>query len=247
MTKSSNTCDTHGYAIKELYLGAMSKDGAFHDLLRHTPDQEQTATFSSSIDPWHTADSPVNTKEAQVGFDLFYQSGVTRGLPAIMPVALLYETPDNAVAEIRYLENHKYPISYIEIGEEADGQYMLPEDYGALYLQFATALRQDDPNLKLGGPSFQGVNDDIEVWPDADGRTPPGWAASCSTCASTIACRIFSSSPSSTIPMSLATLPGPASMMRRNSSITSSTYGIMTATRFRPLLHHRVESVLIHQ
>ena len=180
MTKSSNTCDTHGsadprncvgYAIKELYLGTMSKDGAFHDLLRHTPDQEQTATFSSSIDPWHTADSPVNTKEAQVGFDLFYQSGVTRGLPAMMPVALLYETPDNAAAEIRYLENHKYPISYIEIGEEADGQYMLPEDYGALYLQFATALRGVDPNLKLGGPSFQGVNDDIEVWPDADGRT----------------------------------------------------------------------------
>jgi hypothetical protein len=180
MTKSSNTCDTHGpsdprncvgYAIKELYLGTTSKDGAFHDLLRHTPDQEQTATFCSSIDPWHTAESPVNPKEAQVGFDLFFQSGVTRGLPAMMPVALLYETPDDAAAEIRYLESHKYPVSYIEIGEEADGQYMQPEDYATLYLQFATALRKVDPNLKLGGPSFEGVNDDIEVWPDADGRT----------------------------------------------------------------------------
>jgi F5/8 type C domain len=180
MTKSSNTCDTHGsgdprncagYAIKELYLGTASKDGVFHDLLRHTPDQEQTATLCSSIDPWHTPDSAVNRNEAQVGFDLFFQSGVTRGLPAMMPVALLYETPDDAAAEIRYLENHKYPLSYVEIGEEADGQYAQPEDYATLYLQFVTAIRKVDPTLKVGGPSFQGVNEDIEVWPDAAGRT----------------------------------------------------------------------------
>ena len=180
MTKSSNTCDTHGsgdprncagYAIKELYLGTTTKDGVFHDLLRHTPDQEQTATFCSSIDPWHAHDSEVNRNEAQVGFDLFFQSGVTRGLPAMMPVALLYETPDDAAAEIRYLENHKYPISYVEIGEEADGQYAQPEDYATLYLQFVTAIRKVDPSLKFGGPSFQGVNDDIEVWPNAEGRT----------------------------------------------------------------------------
>jgi Glycosyl hydrolases family 39 len=48
---------------------------------------------------------------------------------------------------------------------------MLPEDYAALYLQYATALHRVDPKLKLGGPSFQGVNDDIEVWPDDEGRT----------------------------------------------------------------------------
>jgi hypothetical protein len=180
MTESSNTCDEQGasdprncvgYAIRELYLGTTSKDGAFHDVLRHTPDQEQTATYSSSIDPWHTAESPTNPNEAQVGFDLFYQSGVTQGLPAMMPIAMLYDTPDNAAAEVRYLENHKYPIAGIEMGEESDGQYMLPEDYAALYLQFASALHEVDPNLKLGGPSFQGVNQDIEVWPDAEGRT----------------------------------------------------------------------------
>jgi hypothetical protein len=184
MTKSSNTCDSHGsadarncvgYAINELYLGAASKDGVFHDLLRHTPDQEQTATFCSSVDPWHTSESVVNTKEAQAGFDLFFQSGVTRGLPAMMPIAMLYDTPDNAAAEVRFLENRKYPVSYIEMGEESDGQYMLPEDYAALYLQYATALRRVDDHLKLGGPSFQGVNEDIEIWPDAQGRT--SWLA----------------------------------------------------------------------
>src|SRR5205085_9612028 len=39
-----------------------------------------------------------------------------------------------------------------------------------LYLQWATALHRIDPTLKLGGPSFQGVNKDIEVWPDGNGK-----------------------------------------------------------------------------
>jgi len=188
MTESSNTCDADGpadprdcvgYSIRELYLGTMTgnvtDDGAFHDSLRHTADQEQTTTYCSSVDPWHRASDLGSTKQAQVGFDLFFTSGVTRGLPAMIPVALLYDTPDNAVAEIAYLEKRHYPISYVEMGEEADGQYMLPEDYAALYVQWATALHRLDPALKLGGPSFQGVNKDIEVWPDASGRV--SWAA----------------------------------------------------------------------
>jgi F5/8 type C domain len=184
MTESSNTCDSHqssdakladprncvGYAINELYLGTMTADGAFHDILRHTPDQEQTATYCSSVDPWHEPSDLLSTKQAQVGFDLFYTSGVTRGLPAMMPVAMLYDTPENAVAEIQYLKKRNYPISYVEMGEESDGQFLVPEDYGALYLQWATALHRIDPTLKLGGPSFEGVNKDIEVWPNAEGK-----------------------------------------------------------------------------
>jgi F5/8 type C domain len=179
MTESSNTCDSDedsdprncvGYAIRELYLGTVTKDGAFHDILRHTADQEQTATYCSSVDPWHQPSDLGSTKEAQMGFDLFFTSGVTRGLPAMVPVALLYDTPDNAAAEIAYLKKRGYPISYVEMGEESDGQYMLPEDYAALYLQWATAIHRVDPALKLGGPSFQGVNKDVEVWPDANGK-----------------------------------------------------------------------------
>jgi hypothetical protein len=184
MTESSNTCDADGpsdprncvgYAIREIFAGTTTKDGAFHDVLRHTADQEQTATYCSSVDPWHEPSDLGPTKQAQVGFDLFFTSGVTRGLPAMIPVALLYDTPENAVAEISYIENRHYPISYVEMGEEADGQYMLPEDYAALYLQWATALHRLDPKLKLGGPSFQGVNKDIEVWPDDQGRV--SWVA----------------------------------------------------------------------
>jgi hypothetical protein len=56
------------------------------------------------------------------------------------------------------------------MGEEPDGQKMLPEDYGALYLQFATAIHRLVPEAKLGGPSFEGTNEDVEAWPDAQGR-----------------------------------------------------------------------------
>jgi len=179
MTASSNTCGSQassdpracvGYAIREIYLGTSSPDGLFHDILRHVPDQEQTTTYCSSVDPWHEASDIGTTKQAQVGFDLFFTSGVTRGLPAMVPVALLYDTPENAVAEVAYLKKRNYPISYIEMGEEADGQYLSPEDYGTLYLQWATALHRFDPALKLGGPSFQGVNQDIQTWPDVQGN-----------------------------------------------------------------------------
>jgi hypothetical protein len=184
MTESSNTCDADGpsdrrncvgYSVRELYLGTITDGGEFHDSLRHVADQEQTTTYCSSVDPWHRPADQGSTRQAQMGFDLFFTSGVTRGLPAMVPVAMLYDTPDNAVAEIAYLEKSHYPISFVEMGEEADGQYMLPEDYAALYVQWATALHKLDPALKLGGPSFQGVNRDIEVWPDANGRV--SWTA----------------------------------------------------------------------
>ena len=180
MTQSSNTCDTHGstdprdcvgYAIQELFVGTTTPDGKFHDLIRHTPDQDQTTTYCSSVDPWHEASDLDEKAGDQVGLDLFFTSGFTRGLPAMIPIAMLYGTPDDAAAEIAYVEKRGYPISYVEMGEEPDGQYMLPEDYGALYLQWAVALRRVDPALKLGGPVFQGVNSDIEVWPDSQGRT----------------------------------------------------------------------------
>jgi F5/8 type C domain len=189
MTESSNTCDSHaasntsspdrssvdprnclGYAINEIYVGSSSENGQLHDIVRHTPDQEQTITYCSSVDPWHEPSDLGSTTDAQMGFDLFYTSGVTRGLPAMIPVALLYDNPDNAAAEIAYLEKRNYPISYVEMGEEADGQFMLPEDYAALYLQWATAIHRVDPALRLGGPSFTGENHDIEVWADGNGK-----------------------------------------------------------------------------
>jgi hypothetical protein len=88
----------------------------------------------------------------------------------MIPIAMLYDTPENAAAEIAYIEKRGYPISYVEMGEEPDGKHCLPEDYAELYIQFATALHRVDPKLKLGGPIFEGVNEDIQVWPDAQGK-----------------------------------------------------------------------------
>ena len=180
MTESSNSCatpsssdprDCAGYAITELYAGNFDDAGEFVDLAQHRPDQGQTATYCSSIDPWHSAsDLDVHAGD-QTGFDLFFTSGITNHLPAMIPVAMLYGTPEDSAAQIAYLKKRGYPIAYIEMGEEPDGQYMLPEDYGALYLQWATAIHRVDPRLKLGGPVFQGVNEDIKVWANAQGRT----------------------------------------------------------------------------
>jgi hypothetical protein len=185
MTQSSDTCDTHGsadprncvgYAIRELYLGMIDDKGDFTDLMHHSADQKQTLTYCSSVDPWHEPSdlyvAPDRMESGdQPGFDLFFTSGITRGLPAIIPVAMLYSTPEDAAAQMSYIKKRGYPVSYIEMGEEPDGQYMLPEDYGALYLQFATALHRLDPHFKLGGPVFQGVTEDVKVWPDTQGRT----------------------------------------------------------------------------
>lgn len=179
MTESSNTCDSHGsadrrncvgYAIRELYIGTADKHG-FHDLARHTPDQDQTTTYCSSIDPWHQPSDLGSTQHEHVGFDVFFKSGYTRGLPAMIPVALLYGTPEDAAAEIAYLEKRGYPISYVEMGEEPDGQYTLPEDDAELYIQWAKAIHRVDPKIKLGGPVFTGQNEDILAWPDAQGKT----------------------------------------------------------------------------
>jgi hypothetical protein len=165
MTESSNTCDEHGpqdprncvgYAIQEIKA-----------------DAEGPATYvSSSIDPWHSAGDVNNSGGGQhSGFDVFFSSGLTNNLPAMIPVTMLYGTPDDAAAQIAYLEKRGYPIAWIEMGEEPDGKRCMPEDYAALYIQWANAIHKVDPKLKLGGPVFEGVNEDIRVWPDAQGRT----------------------------------------------------------------------------
>ena len=179
MTESSNTCDSHGsadprncvgYAAFEVSAGNFSSDGKFIDLVKHVAGENQTATFVSSIDPWHS-ESDRNANSVQSGLDIFFKSGYTNKLPAMIPVSMLYGAPDDAAAELAYLRKRGYAISYVEMGEEPDGQYMLPEDYAALYLQFAAALHKVDPALRLGGPIFEGVNEDIKVWPDANGKT----------------------------------------------------------------------------
>jgi len=150
--------------------GNCAASGEFIDIITHAPGQNQTTAYVSSTDPWHTA-ADIESSRDQTGFDLFFTSGIANKLPAMIPNFTALRTPEDSAAEIAYIEKRGYPVSYVEIGEEPDGKNTSPEDYGALYLQWATALHRVDPKLRLGGPIFEGVNEDIKVWPDAQGRT----------------------------------------------------------------------------
>lgn len=189
MWRSSNTCDTHGgadirncvgYGIAEIGVGRVDHRGRFTDYVRHVrcggekPGKgpcgwRQTATYVSSVDPWHSAADRVRNQE-QPGLDLIARSGLTRGVPAMYPVPMLYSTPQNAVNEISYLSARGYRVGYVELGEEPDGQYVTPEDDAALYVQWARAIHRRFPGLKLGGPVFSGVNSELQTWPDRAGN-----------------------------------------------------------------------------
>jgi hypothetical protein len=179
MTQSTNQPGPHGaddirhhsgYAMYEVYVGKIESDGHFVDFAKHAPDgKKQSATYCSSTDPWHSVDS-LSPRGDQTGIDLFFTSGITNGLPAMMTVPLIYSVPEDAAAQIEYMKNRGYQISWMEMDEEADGQYYMPEDYASLYIQFARAIHKVDPTMKLGGPVFQGINQDVSVWPDAKGN-----------------------------------------------------------------------------
>jgi hypothetical protein len=147
--------DKLGFAIREIFLGVVDKAGTFYDEVGHAASaQKQTVVYTSSTDPWHRS-IDLDKSTEQPGFDLVFRSGLIKGLPALLPVPILYDTPDNAKAEIRFLERRGYPIREIELGEEPDGQQVSPEHVAALYLEFATAIHSVNPTLVLGGPSFQ--------------------------------------------------------------------------------------------
>ncbi|HYW74654.1 MAG TPA: discoidin domain-containing protein [Pyrinomonadaceae bacterium] len=164
--KTGDVRDAVGFAVRELYLGTLDDQGVFHDRLRHARKREdQTIMHVSSTDPWHRQTDRDKDIE-QIGLDRLYQTGLTNDLPMLVPTGLLYDTPENAANEIRYLRARGYKFDQVELGEEPDGQYITPEDFGALYLQFADAIHQVDPKLQLGGPSFQ------EILPSHDPTYP---------------------------------------------------------------------------
>src|SRR5258708_8237043 len=102
MTRSSNPCDTHGsadrrncvgFAIRELYLGTMNDKREFKDLLHHSPDQKQTLTLCSSVDPCH---EPSDLYVAPDRMESSHQPashpsstiGITHGLPPTVPAPI---------------------------------------------------------------------------------------------------------------------------------------------------------------
>ena len=167
---SNDIRDSLGFAIREISVGATDRNGRFHDYVSHAPDRhKQSIIYASSTDPWHRAED-IDYKVEQPGLDFVLRSGLTNRLPVLVPVGVLYNTTDNAVAEIRYLLQRQYPLEGVELGEEPDGQWAAPEDYAALYSMVADRLRALGFPLKMGGPSLQNFEVQLLTWPDASGN-----------------------------------------------------------------------------
>ena len=167
----SNTTDIRdalGYAVEKIRLGRIRSDDELEDFLRHSRcGYRQSRIYVSSTDPWHR-ENDMDKNAEQAGFDMIYQSEIVKRRPMLLAFGLLYDTPENAANALRYLKARGYPIAGIELGEEPDGQFTEPEDYGALYLQFVDALRRVDAQVMIGGPSFQ-----TEYEQDKGFRTKP--------------------------------------------------------------------------
>ncbi len=167
--------DSMGFAIREIELGR-THHGRFQDEIVHCQSNSQTVFYTSSTDPWHSA-SDMDPNVEQPGFDLMSQSGLTNGQPVLVPVPALYDTPENAAAEISYLKSRGVKLRGIEIGEEPDGQCVTAEDYACLYTQFARAIRKVEPEVPIGGPSFQSTELDYLAWPE--GPSTGLWITKC--------------------------------------------------------------------
>jgi hypothetical protein len=167
---SADIRDSLGFAIREVDLGKITKDGHFHDHIRHASNRHrQTIIYTSSTDPWHRAED-IDYSTEQPGLDFVLRSKLTHNLPVLIPVGLLYDTPENAVAEIQYLLRRNYRLEGVELGEEPDGQWFSPEDYGALYASVARHLAELKSPPKVGGPSLQNFEDQLLTWADDSGN-----------------------------------------------------------------------------
>ena len=166
---SNDIRDRLGFAIREIELGNMDKHNRFHDHVDHARDRHrQTIVYVSSTDPWHRAED-IDYSIEQPGLDFILQSKLIN-LPVLVPVGVLYDTPENATAEINYLLRRNYSLEGIELGEEPDGQWASPEDYAALYTGVARRLTSLNSQVKLGGPSLQNFEDQLLTWTDSSGN-----------------------------------------------------------------------------
>ena len=149
---STDPRDAMGFAIREVMAGEAGQFD-FDDHVIHGPDKQQTLCYVSSTDPWHRA-CDRDPKTEQPGIDRIARCGISRGLPLMLAIPVLYDTPENGAALASYARRRGIPVSRLELGEEPDGQRVDPRDFGALYAQTSRLIRNADPKAVMGGPSF---------------------------------------------------------------------------------------------
>jgi hypothetical protein len=126
MTESSNTCDEHdpldrrncvGYAIQHIQAGIVDAGGKFIEAPRNPADKPVTFCVSS-IDPWHSSEDVYEGgKHQHSGFDIFFTSGLTNNLPAMIPVTMLYGTPMTPPHKSRISKNAAIPSAMWKWGK----------------------------------------------------------------------------------------------------------------------------------
>jgi hypothetical protein len=159
-----------GYAVREVSFGLRGPDGRLTDWVRHhRSPKTQTFSHVSSTDPWHRAVDR-DAQLEQPGIDRLFASGLGFGQPIMVPTGLLYDTPENIEAELRYIAKRRYPVKQIELGEEPDGQYAFPGDYAALYVKAADRMKGIIPGAVFGGPSAQAAYTGTVMQPEHPGR-----------------------------------------------------------------------------
>ncbi len=162
---SEDPRDALGFAVAEIGLGHLTAGGRLVDIVRHSPGHaRQTVIHVSSTDPWHRAiDKDAQTAQPSV-VTLEQKKIIGRG-PLMMPVGIMYDTPENMLAMLDHLQRRGIAVDRVELGEEPDGQLVSAEDYGALYVEFAKQIQRRFPALSVGGPSL--VNGVSDTWLDA--------------------------------------------------------------------------------
>ena len=167
---STDPRDHMGFAVREVSFGLAQAGGGLADVVRHAAKRDdQTVAQVSSTDPWHRAvDKDLDAEQPSLEF--VFSSGLAGGLPLMIPVGVFYDTPENAAAEMRYVRRRGWPVTQVEAGEEADGQFIRPEDYADLYLEVAKVVHGVAPGVAFGGPSMEGAL--TGTWPDeAEGKS----------------------------------------------------------------------------
>lgn len=164
--------DAMGYAISELELGITPQGSVFRDYIRHdTSGRRQTQITVSSTDPWHRQvdRDPESVQPSPVAL---HARSLFLG-PFMIPLGLVTDTPENALAELHYLRRRGLPIDGVELGEEPEGQLAPPRMVATLYRRLALRIAREDPAISIGGPSLISpaadttLDDEDESWTKA--------------------------------------------------------------------------------
>ncbi len=122
----------------------------------------QTARPAAS--PLPGASPSLNT----FGTDEAMQFAGATSAELLITVNILTGTPQQAADWVRYVNASGTRVRYWEIGNESYSTAMTPDQYAALFLQFAQAMRAVDPNIKLGAIADEQYGHSVQP-------VHPGW------------------------------------------------------------------------